>query len=452
MNKVTLSFVWICLMVFFGTNVQTIAQKQSKFKIKKSEALMGQEYKSITLDGAWCWFSDPRAVYHEGKTFAGYVNSSGNIEIAAYDNSTGKVESKVLHRSLIKDDHANPSLLLLPDGKIMVFYTKHGNCCGGVEPFEMFYRISEKPYDISRWSEEMITNQNTKGWAAYCYSNPVLLPAEENNIYLFWRGGNFRPNFSVSSNKGKSWSPAKTLVNHKEGQKNVRPYMKVAGNGKDKIHFAFTDGHPRDEEHNSIYYMYYQKGTLFKANGEEISSLDNVPVSPEQAHLAYDAVETGNKAWIWDVAEDKEGNPVLVYAVFPNDTTHLYYYSKWDGNKWNNYELVNSGKWFPETPEGETEPEPNYSGGIVLDHEDPSIVYLSRNINGRFEIEKWQTKNGGKSWKVYPITEGSKNDNVRPFSIRNAGDDNHLQVLWMNNHKYRYFTDYHSSIRCEVKQ
>ncbi len=53
-----------------------------------------------------------------------------------------------------------------------------------------------------------------------------------------------------------------------------RPYLKVSSNGIDRIHFAFTDGHPRKEPENSIYYMYYENGGLFKANGEKIGNLD----------------------------------------------------------------------------------------------------------------------------------------------------------------------------------
>lgn len=452
MKRIALKFPALVIISLVVISLNTTAQEQAKFSIKKTSALSGKEYKALAFDGAWCWFSDPRAIYKNGKTFLGYVNSFGNIEIASFEYALGELKTSVLHRFLHKDDHANPSLLLLPDGKLMVFYTKHSNCCGSKGPYEMFYRISEEPYDISGWSEEMKTNQNTEGWAAYCYSNPVLLPEEDNKIYLFWRGGNFRPNFSVSSDQGVTWSAARTLVNHKEEEGNVRPYLKVSGNGNDKIHFAFTDGHPRNEPQNSIYYMGYQNGNLLKATGEKIASLEDVPVAPAEAHLVYDANKTGNKAWIWDVAEDTDGNPVVVYAVFPNDSNHLYYYSKWDGQKWNNYELVNSGKWFPETPEGKTEPEPNYSGGIILDHEDPSTAYLSRNIDGVFEIEKWQTRNNGKSWKVYPITQGSDYDNVRPFAVRNASKDNPLQVLWMNNHRYRFYTDYHTSIRGKIPQ
>ncbi len=443
------SFVVLFILLWCA---RSIAQPKADYKLRKLDALVGQEYKSFIFDGAWCWFSDPRAVYANGKTFAGWVNSFGDIQVGEYDHATGKINTAVLHRFLHKDDHANPSLLLLPDGRLIVFYTKHSNCCSGVGPFEMFYKISQKPYDISSWTEEYFTGQNIEGWAAYCYSNPVMLSGEANRIYLFWRGGNFRPNFSTSDDLGKTWTPAQTLIDHKEGEKMVRPYVKIANNGKDKIHIAFTDGHPRDEDKNSIYYIYIKNGQLHKASGEIIASLTGLPVQPSQANKVYDATKTKQKAWIWDVAEDKNGNPALVYAVFPDDSNHIYYYSVWSDGAWVTHEIVNAGGWFPTTPEKAIEPEPNYSGGIVFDHENPSVVYLSRKINGVFEIEKWVTKNQGKSWKVYPVTQNSENDNIRPFAVRNATKGNDLQVLWMNNHHYRYYTDYHTSIRCEFPQ
>lgn len=440
----------ISIIIFSFLVCSQLNAQYARWNFKKADTRPGQEYQNITFDGAWCWFSDPRAVHLDGITYVSYVNSFGNIEITAYNNQTGEMQSKVLHAALNIDDHANPSLLILPDKRLVVFYTKHSKCCGGELPFEMFYRISQNPKSIASWSDEMITGQNTEGPMMYCYSNPAMLSTENNKLYLFWRGGNFRPNYSVSTDMGKSWSAAQTLIDHKEGEGNVRPYVKVSNNGKNRIHIAFTDGHPRDEAQNSIYYMQYRNDHLYKADGELISTLNETPVAPRHCHVVYDGRESGHKAWIWDVAEDPEGNPVLVYAVFPTDSTHLYYYSRWTGKAWLTHELVNSGSWFPETPKGGTEKEPNYSGGIVLDHEDPSTVYLSRQINGVFEIEKWTTKNNGKSWTVYPITRNSKHDNIRPFAVRHATDDNKLQVLWMNNKHYVHFTDYHTSIHGNI--
>ena len=228
--------------------------------------------------------------------------------------------------------------------------------------------------------------------------------------------------------------------------------MKITGNGKDKIHFAFTDGHPRNEGENSIYYMYYKNGAFYKADGSKIRNLDDTPVDPTEASIVYDAKLSGNpKAWIWDIAEDAKGNPVIAYAKFPDDNNHIYSYASWRRGGWKNYDLVNSGGWFPQTPEGKEEREPNYSGGLSIDQEDPDVLYLSVKRKGVFEIEKWTAVNNGKKWKVEAITKNSAKDNVRPFAVRNAGKYNPVQVLWMNNDFYRHYTDYRASVKMDME-
>jgi hypothetical protein len=176
-----------------------------------------------------------------------------------------------------------------------------------------------------------------------------------------------------------------------------------------------------------------------------------LPIQPKVADIVYDATKSKEKAWIWDVAENKQGDPVIVYSRFPNDSTHVYYYSVWDHDRWNNYKLVNSGPRFPQTPKGKTEREPNYSGGIVLDHEDPSIVYLSRLKNKKFEIEKWTTPNKGRRWVIEEVTGNSEYNNVRPFVIRNYSRQDSLRVLWMSVKKYIHYTDYQTSIKMNAR-
>jgi hypothetical protein len=277
----------------------------------------------------------------------------------------------------------------------------------------------------------------------------VQLADENNRLYLFWRGADFKPNYSFSDDGGKNWEPGAILVLPERIYKNRRPYLKVASNNKDVIHFAFTDGHPHVEPTNSIYYAKYRGGALYKANGEKIKDWSSLPLDPKESDVVYDANPSKEKAWIWDVAENEEANPVIVYAKFPTDSTHVYYYSIFDKGKWNNYRLTDAGGWFPHTPPGKREREPNYSGGIVLDHNDPSQVYLSRERNGVFEIERWSTRDKGKNWEVTAVTRDSKNDNVRPFAIRNHPDDS-VQVLWMNLERYIHYTDYRGAIKMSV--
>ncbi len=224
----------------------------------------------------------------------------------------------------------------------------------------------------------------------------------------------------------------------------------MSSNHEDVIHFAFTDGHPNKEPTNSIYYALYKNGQLVKANDGKIKEWTELPLDPAQSDVVYDANPTGEKAWIWDVAGNAQDEPVIVYSRFPNDSTHVYYYAFRKDGHWNNIKLVNSGKWFPKTPSGEIEREPNYSGGIILNHHDPSMVYLSREINGVFEIEQWKTEDQGENWKVTAVTSNSKFNNIRPFVARNHPPDAPPMVLWMSVRNYVHYTDFDSSIKMYI--
>jgi hypothetical protein len=401
----------------------------------------------LTDDGGWCWFSDPRAVYYKGKhrrIYSGWVKSNGDIEVASYDLDTKEITRKILWHKFEKDDHDDPAFQILPDGRIQIYFTRHS----GKIPIIQY--LTKNPEDISSGAIQQLSLNDSVTYSgyfnSYTYVNPIMLKNENNKMYFFWRGMDFKPNVSVSSDLGKTWSKGKIFILPERIYENRRPYVKYYSDGKSVIHIAFTDGHPRDEPKNSIYYMYYKNGNLFNASGRKICSIDSLPVKPSQADKVYDGSFASRKAWIWDVAQDKEGNPVLVYAIFPSDYEHIYYYSKWNGKNWENIRIVNSGKWFPQTPAGKEEEEPNYSAGICLDHSDPNIVYLSRNINGVFEIEKWIFSEEQKSWLVVPITENSSYDQVRPLTIQNADSSLNFKVAWLGVKSYRHFTDYRTII------
>ncbi len=432
--------LFVCILlspVFFSLSGQDFA----KTRITKDKGLNSESYQSMTFNGAWCWFSDPRAVYYKGKyrrTYAGWIDNFGDVHVGYYDHDTRQIVSRTIFNDLEIDDHDNPSILIDEKGYLLVFFNTHGG------PEGLYFIRSRIPEDVSQWHDGKLLKLNDPtqleyGRETYTYSNPVLLRDEINRIYLFWRGIDGKPTYATSDNNGATWSEGKIFCLPERTYSFRRPYVKISSNGKDKIHIALTDGHPRNESENSIYYMYIKGGAFYRANGEMIRKVGTDPHQPRDMDVVYDGQVTGEKAWIWDIAEDAQGNPVLVYARFPNDTNHHYGYARWDGEQWINHTLVNSGSWFPETMEGEQEREPNYSGGIVLDQEDPSVVYLSVNRDSVFEIERWQTGNGGKSWKVEAITSGSTKDNVRPFAVRGADQENPLQLLWMQNTRYMHY-------------
>jgi hypothetical protein len=389
--------------------------------------------RELTPSGAWTYFSDPRSVYHQGvhrRTFTGWVARDGSVQLASYDHDSGLRAIATLKVRLQVDDHNNPSILVRPDGRLQVFWSTHGGRT-------MWYRRTARPEDITAWGPERTLPTNTPGPNGYTYSHPVRLPAEGNRMYLFWRGGNFNPSFSTQNNNSTAWTPARTLISH-PGQ---RPYTKYASNGRDTIAVAYTQAHPGKLATN-IYYVAYRAGALRRADGSVISTMANLPIGWAEGDKVYDHGTSG-RAWVHDVALDAAGRPVIVYATFPTDADHRYRYARWDGTRWIDREFARGGGSMSVDVR-----EPKYSGGLTLDHEDPSTVYLSRQIGGRFQVEVWTTGDGGASWSSQALTPGSALHDYRPVSPRGQRGDDHA-VVWMHG-TYPSFASYQTGLRTPV--
>lgn len=382
-------------------------------------------------DGAWNWFTEPRAVRHKGvhdQTYVGWVTKEGDITISSYDNNTKEQKTSVLHPRLQKDDHNNPSILTLADGRIMAFYSAHAGP-------SLYYRISSKPEDITAWETEQQIPVNTSGEKGYTYPNPIRLSGENNTIYLFWRGGSWQPTYSTSPDNGTTWTPAQTLINNA----NHRPYVKYISNNNDTIHFTYTDGHPRNTN-SSLYYAQYKNGVLNKADGTKIKGIESLPIAPSEGDTVFKDPTKQTKTWVWDIAIDSTGNPIIVYATFPSNTNHQYHYARWSGTQWVSHKITDAGTYI------DGPYEPYYSGGLSIDHNNPSVVYISREINGTHEIERWATKDNGSTWESQPITSKSAKKNFRPVTVRGYPGQGPLSVLWMSG-DYTSYTNFATSLK-----
>lgn len=406
--------------------------------------------RELTGDGAWCWFSDPRAIYHHTdagtQVVTGWVKKDGTIEAGALDMSNGKVNTTVLWDQLEKDDHDNPAFVEVADGSILVHYTQHG-------ARTYYQHRTNTRGDITSFSKAAVMDIIDPGLLkqfprnSVTYANPFQLTKENNRIYSFGRWTGYKPNMMWSDDGGKSWSKAKVVITNVPFSEDNRPYVKYFSDGQSRIHLVFTDGHPRNEPTNSIYYAYYEAGNFYRVDGSKICSVNQLPFQPQQASVVYKAPENQGKAWVFDIVATADGAPVIAYARYPTDSDHRYHYTIYHDGKWVDHEICGAGKWFPQTPEGTTEREPNYSGGLTIHPGKPNIVYLSRSINGVFEIEKRVTDDFGATWDIFPITRGSSQDNVRPFVPRNYQPGDKDVVLWMRNERYLHYTDFAASIQ-----
>ena len=186
--------------------------------------------------------------------------------------------------------------------------------------------------------------------------------------------------------------------------------------------------------------MRYSRGWLERTSGERIARLRAGPITPAQADVVYSSRLTGTPSLAYDVGVGRDGNPVVLYATFPSATDHRYHYARWNGAAWVSHEITASGPTI-EKAKGDK----YYAGGLVLDSRDPAVVYLARQVDGVYQVERWQTADGGLSWTSTAITASAR-DNYRPVSVRGPSFGRDHDVFWMNG-QYTSWLDFGTGIQ-----
>ena len=394
---------------------------------------------SITLNanGGWCWFQDERAVVDEGRIVFGSVASpSGDVTVTTYDVASGKSVVVTLHAGLGSDDHNTPALLILPDGRYLAVYSRHG------ADRLMRWRLSTKPHDASSWEPERTVDVG----AGMTYSNLFRLSMENNRIYNFHRGRGYDPSYMVSEDAGATWSYGGHLLANANDPKNrIRPYLKYASNNTDAVHFIASEAHPQESSATSIYHGYLKGGKVYRSDGTLVGSLSDGPVEPTNLTRVF-AGDAKNKAWTSDIHLDGDGRPYIAYSVHKSSEDHRYRYARWDGTRWHDFEISFGGRRLYRGEE-------HYTGNIALDPNDPDTVYVSADVdpsNGQplrssadglrhYELFKGTTPDHGRSWAWTPLTKNSSMDNIRP--VVPVWNKRQTAILWLRG-SYRSYTDY----------
>jgi|WetSurMetagenome_2_1015567.scaffolds.fasta_scaffold00045_20 hypothetical protein len=388
----------------------------------------GANFTSITDNGAWTWYGNPDAVYYEGtykKTYVGWISNTGTISVGTYNHETGSIATKVVG-TCQNDDHSHPSLSMRPDGRLMVFFSGHDGAI-------MSLYISTNPEDISAFNPEI----RVAPGVTYCYPNPMWLSDEGDSgrIYLFYRSLGLNPCFSYSDDWGKTWTATKQYYTNPDGT--PKPYVNYCCNGKDEIDIVVEKGHRAG--YWPLYYLKYKNGAFWKVNGTQLATMDQLPIANTKLDTVMNPAASQCHGSAWDIALDNAGLPVIVYDQFKDGNNHVYYYIRWTGSTWFKKMLVNSGA----TMGGED----GFAGGITLDHENTGNIYMSRQINGMHEIDKWTTIDGGSTWDSTAITRGSAKKNTRPVVPRFHKPYDKADVVWM----YGDYTSYGGGYTTAVK-
>lgn len=390
---------------------------------------------------AWCWFADPRAIHFEtpdGRincTYLGYIDIHGNVRAMQYDFNKERKQEVLVRSYFQPDDHNNPTFLPLPDGRIMVFYSRHTD-----EPC-FHYRVTERPGDLTSLGEEKIieTRDNTT------YPSPFILADDPDHIYLCWRGINWHPTIAKLSMPNANGDVAVVDGPYQIVQSTgARPYAKYASDGKGKIALAYTTGHPDNESPNYLYYNYIdiKDMSLHDIEGKKLTDIRRHPFavgkSDEyvQKHPATVVDASGYRDWLWQISADNALDPTIAMTRISDDkNSHNYLVAKRKDGKWKVTNLAHGGGHFHQSKNLEK----CYSGGMCLDPENPSIVYCSvpvEGANGRmYEIVKYRLDGNCEVISTEAVTKNSTSNNYRPYAIAGTAESP-LKLGWMNGEYY----------------
>ena len=414
-------------------------------------SLIHGEVRRLSSDGGWCWFEGPRALFSASKLVVGSVASGwldkarrGDVELLVHDLRTGRTRGIELADRLEPDDHDQPGLLELVDGRLLAVYSKHG-------PESRIRVHRSEPGDPTRWEAARIVVPSKS--SRVTYSNLVRLAGENHRVYDFFRGldGAWKPSWIYSDDGGESWRRGGILIDV-PGRVKHRPYVCYADDGESTIHFAYTEGHPRNFD-NSIYHAMYRGGALWRGDDQRIGALTRGLKSPQEGRLVFqggaDAV-----AWITDLVVDPDRRPRMLFSVQKDGAgkppgsggeDHRFHYAHQTASGWQVEEVAHAGRRLYRG-------EDDYTGlGVVIPGAEHRIVISTDahpatgeplvNDEGRrsHELFLMARREAGR-WSARPLTENSVRSHLRPI-VASAPDDGGFWLIWLHG-DYRSYTDY----------
>lgn len=366
-------------------------------------------------EGVWTWFPTPRALYdpEDEALYFGGVGQDKEV-LAARRPDAGNGNATVLYREK-NDDHLPPAFHIDNEtNRVMAFWCRDS---------PMRYRRSTDPHSVESFeaTQDLVPSTDSPD-----YPKPVQLPAEDNDIYLFYRSVDTE-RYVKSTDNGDTWSGQVTWF---DSSRDDLLYTQLVQEGDDTIHFALTPRDGDNANHKDIMYVRYTDGTFYNADGSVVGTTADTPFDPvTDLEVVFDSSANGGiSAWIHEIRLDDQNRPRIVFATYNGYDDHRYNYAAWDGSQWIVTEFVTGMTNLT----GSTE-QPGYSGGITIDADDPNRVYYCSDAStDTHELYTAVTDDLGQTWTHEQLTDNVSalrggQTHLRPVSV---GDGAPIDVLW----------------------
>ena len=356
----------------------------------------------------------PAGIYHKGVTYVCYQGPLEDPYVAAYHHETkewkGPYQAGVSEmgkdpkRKKKIDNHGKPSMIIDDADYIHITFGGHGgtrehgeNPLGNHHYGRNLHAVSKKPLDISGW--EMLDNIPPFG----TYNQ--FMKMDNGDLYLFYRHGAHRSNwiYQKSTDNGRTFDEPVSFLKHKrrteiEAEDSWYPWI-TRGNGDDLIvafdyHICRDNKNKEDKrghipERHNLYYMVFDTKTGSWKNVQNESL--TMPLTKEMADEKALIKKIPND-WTFQAITDIEpnGNPHVCVLVGPDvgerrSGPKRIRHFRWDGQEWLQSKTAN-------LPEGDGDLQ-------VKSAEEISLYLESKTIDEVGEISKWDSFDGGASFK-----------------------------------------------------
>jgi hypothetical protein len=367
----------------------------------------------------------PFSVYAEevNKTFFCYggTDQTGKTllhMVSYFDHDTRQVpRPTVVLDKATGDAHDNPVMQIDKEGYIWIFSTSHGT------GRPSFVHKSKTPYDISSFERIPVTKiVDGQRVPMDNFSYLQMYYSDEDGftgLFTLYEKVGGRVIKWMTSKDGENWSEWKTLSHLGQGQ------YQTSGNKGNTIGTSFNY-HPRRKIRGGLDFrtnLYYLETTDF---GKTWHTSDGQPIElplteVNNKALVHDFDSKERNVYIADLNFDKKGRPIILFITSsgplpgPEGGPRMWKTAWWNGRKWRINDFTEAGN--------------NYDAGSVYIMENGNWKIIAPTVMGPQpyntggEMEMWNSKNNGKSWKklkkltnnsIYNHTYARRPINVHP--------------------------------------
>lgn len=405
------------------------------------------------------WINEKSMVGTNSMTYIAYMTDMGELHVKEIDAKCSQNISRDVCICRLNcnyaDEHNAPALCILENGKILVAYTGHA------KNHALFYRITEKPYDITSFGTEQTLPYD--GWVTYAQLSENT---KRNEIWLFSRVNDVTWQFRYSKDETKTWSEPVTFLKSDAGGLfyfDIHKQLVASPEGTIEQWFFALYGHPRISKDHTI------RSGIFTVDGQ-LTQPNGAPLSMN----LYESGETINLTELSTVYESPEGTTVRLMSVAPtlplrigycsftlNDADSAVYYSAtYKEGQWrSSAPIVKVGEFLaPEQTDGSQTYTPGMSyyygvgeagfhpndGGFI----DTNRIYLARADETNWLLESYVSHDCGEHYMLeQTIRKIPKEKNIkiwRPYVPIYAQDN--LPVYWHEGSYSAHSGGWHSDV------